>query len=230
MRKVGLLTALAMTLVAAALPAKANTVEIGASINNGAIATLASGGGQAAVAGAVLGPFLLDASGVGNPPLTTPDLFDGNTIGVSSAGSANTLQVFVTQTGVTNGALTGTQELQSSFTQNLLTAGWTITATTFADNTNTAYGMQQLLNTTVFTSSDVTTDLFNTAILGSGLFSLTEEWSISAPSAGSTNNTTDITATPLPPTMQMFLGGLLMFGGFLWIRNRKQKLSGFAAA
>ena len=222
MRKLGLLLGLAMVLGASA--ASANTVEIGVSVNNGAIATVASGGGEAAVSGAVFGNFTLDASGFGNPPLALPNLQDGNAIGIATSGSANTLQVFVTQTGVT--ALTGAQLLESSFTQNLLTAGWTVTATTFADNTNTAYGMQQMLNQVVFTSSDITSDLFALAALGSGPFSLTEEWSFSAPVSGQSNNTTDIlAATPLPPAMQMFLGGLLLFGGFLWASKRRSGLA-----
>lgn len=205
-----LLLAAAALLAATAL-AKANTVEIGVSLNNGAIATVASGGGEAAVSGAVFGPFTLDASGFGNPPLSLPNLQDGNAIGVATSGSANTLQVFVTQTGVT--ALTGAQLLESSFTQNLLTAGWTVTATTFADNTNTAYGMQQMLNQVVFTASDITSDLTALAVLGGGPFSLTEEWSFSAPTSGQSNNTTDIlAATPLPGAVWLFAGGLALFG------------------
>lgn len=211
MKRLGLLLGLALFASTAALPAMANTIEIGVSLNNGAIATVASGGGEAAVSGAVFGPFTLDASGFGNPPLALPNLQDGNAIGVSTSGSANTLQVFITQTGVT--ALTGAQLLESSFTQNLLTAGWTVTATTFADNTNTAYGMQQMLNQVVFTSSDITSDLFALAALGGGPFSLTEEWSFSAPTVGQSNNTTDIlAATPLPGAVWLFAGGLFVFG------------------
>jgi hypothetical protein len=32
-----------------------------------------------------------------------------------------------------------------------------------------------------------------------------------------------VNPVPLPATAQMFLGGLLMFGGFLWVRNRKER-------
>lgn len=222
MRKVGLLTGLAMVLVAAALPAKASQVFIGVGIDGGAIATVASGGGEASVSGAVIGPFLLDASGIGNPPLALPDLLDGNTIGVASSGSAHTLNVLVSETGVT--ALTGAQLLQSSFTQNLLTAGWTVLAQTFADNTDTVYGKQQLLNQVLFTSSDVTADLFKLALLGSGPFSLTEEWSIIAPTRGQTNNTTDIlAATPIPGAVWLFGGGLALFGMIKrWTGRRRQ--------
>jgi hypothetical protein len=34
-------------------------------------------------------------------------------------------------------------------------------------------------------------------------------------------NQATVNPVPLPPTMQMFLGGLLLFGGFLYLRSRK---------
>lgn len=35
-----------------------------------------------------------------------------------------------------------------------------------------------------------------------------------------------VEATPLPPALQMFLGALVMFGGFLYASNRKRKRGG----
>src|SRR5258708_2587834 len=194
MKKLGL--GLAMLLASTAL-SQANFIEIGVPLDGSAIATIASGGGNASASGALFGPFTIDATGTGSPPLTGLSLLDGNTISVASSGlPAIPLHVFVTETGQTSPL--GLQLLESSFTQNLLTAGWTVLAQTFADSTNSANGTQQLLNSQLVTVSDQTAAQSNTANLGAGPFSLTEEWTITAPTAGQSNNTTDIAPTPSP--------------------------------
>lgn len=222
MKRLGLLLGLALFASTAATAAE---IELGAG-DPGSVTTLATGGGSAAVSGAMVNGFDITLSGSGVPVLTPPDLLNGNTIDAILAGSAaSSVNVWVTSTG--NLTPLGTQSLLSSFTQNLLAAGWTVTATTYADNTNAAFGTQQTLASTVFTTSDPPDVLItNTAALGAGPYSITERWFIQAPSAGSTNNTTDITSVvPLPPAMQMFLGGLLLFGGFLWASKKRSGLA-----
>lgn len=196
----------------------------------GSVVTLASGGGSAAVSGASVGNFNITLSGASAPILSLPDILNGNTIdAVLAGGGPQSVTIWVSSTGNT-GPL-GTQDLLSSFTQNDLTAGWTVTALTYADNTDTAYGTQQLLATTVFNSSDPPdVSVITTAMLGAGTYSVTDQWIISASGAGDTNNTTDITVatTPLPAAAWMFAGGLGILG-FMGRRKRRSTASTFTA-
>jgi len=216
--------------------AQANFIEIGVALNStvgGPVSTVASGEGTASVSGAVLGPFTIDASAMGSPPLTGNFLLDGKIRAVSTGGGpANiVLDVVITETGISPVGLSRFNALVSSFTQNLLTAGWVVIVDTFVDNTNAAYGTQQLVGQAGFTTSDQTSVDLNSANFGAGPFSLTVAWFISPFSsdislparAGQTNNTTDIEIVPGPevgaglPGLAMLLG----YGGWWWRRRNK---------
>jgi hypothetical protein len=190
-----LLSTTALLCMTAASPAANIDLGVG---DPGSVATIASGGGTASVSGSTFNQFIINLSGTGSPPLSGGVLLDGNTIDVKDTGAGpGSISVWVSSTD--NNSPLGLQSLESSFTQNLLTAGWSVTAYTYADNTNTAFGTQQLLSTTTFSTSDPPdVDLLGTANLGIGPFSLSEQWLISAPGTGETNNTTDITSVPGP--------------------------------
>lgn len=209
MKRLGLLICAA--LLGYVLPAAAAQIELGVG-DPGTVTTVASGGGTASVSGAAANGFDINISGTGAPILTLPDLLDGNTIdAVLAGGGASSVNVWVTSTG--NTVPLGLQSILSSFTQNQLTSGWSVTAFTYADNTNAAFGTQQLLASTLFTSSDPPDVLIAAlADLGAGPYSLTERFLISANGPGDTNNTTDMSATPLPGAVWMFAGGLALLG------------------
>jgi hypothetical protein len=218
MKKLFLLSA--AVLLGLALPATAAQIELGDGAA-GFVSVLASGGGGAAVSGASANGFDLTLSGSGSPVLSLPDILDGNTIdAILTGGGPSSVNVWATSTG--NMSPTGLQSLLSSFTQNDLTTGWTVTANTYADNTDAAFGTQQLLATTLFTTSDPPdVTMIAAALLGAGPYSVTEEWIISANGPGDTNNSTDIgLATPLPAAVWMF-GSVLGLAGMV-LRRRKQ--------
>jgi hypothetical protein len=143
-------------------------------------------------------------------------LLNSNTLDVSS-GTSGTLDVFVTATG--NTSPTGLVNFLSSFTQNLLTQGWSVTEKSFHDSGNTAYATTTALGSFTFTASDETSLQTLAALTGSGPYSLTEEYIINANGQGNTNSTIDLTTVPLPGALPLFASGILGF--WAWTRKRK---------
>jgi hypothetical protein len=167
--------------------------------------------------------FEVTGSGGGSPPLTGGLLLDGNTITVGTQ-VPNTITLDVWITSIDNfGQIPG---FASSFTQNLLPSGWSITDTTYLDNTNTPFGTQQLLSSVTFTGSNQTALLFATGNTGgAGPYSLTELFAITATGLGQTNSTIDIAdssvVTPLPAALPLFATGLLGLLLLGWRRKKK---------
>jgi hypothetical protein len=83
--------------------------------------------------------------------------------------------------------------------------------------------------TACVTNPTICQALSGSAVLGPGNYYL----DISGTGGGTSGygGNLAVSAVPLPPTLQMFLGGLLMFGAFLWLRGRKYAdVGGFATA
>jgi hypothetical protein len=113
----------------------------------------------------------------------------------------------------------GAQALESSFTQNLLPTGWTVQVDTFFDPTNGVFTSH------LFTASTSTFDEVVPADLGTGFYSVTERFTISANGVlGSTNTTADIAFRVPAPIVGAGLPGLILGGGGLlgWWRRRQK--------
>jgi hypothetical protein len=210
-------------------PAFAAPIYVGLSLNGGATinSELTSTSGTDSLSSVIDGNFDVNVTAVGTPPGPEPSLLS-NTISTSSTG-AGTLTILVT----------GTNEFPlvpgflSSFTSNLLPAGWTVTESTYVNNcavpasacgifpSGDVFNTTNLLSKTAFTSAGaVTTGAADPIVLTSD-YAITEEFTITATGAGSTNDTIDLTATPLPGALSLFAGGLGFMGFFAQRRKRR---------
>src|SRR5215475_16092524 len=118
-----------------AATAYADTVSIGLQ-QSGGISTVASGTGSASFSGPFGSFSNVLVTGAGQSTLTPPDVLFANSIDTATA-AGGTLNIFVTDQGLTNPS--GSVPLVSSFTSNLLPAGWTVTEATFLSPANALF-------------------------------------------------------------------------------------------
>jgi hypothetical protein len=198
------------------VPAHAATIFIGTALNGGAITLQNSGAapGPVSFSGPV-GAFNLDA--VSGEDLSATSL-DSNAIDATSAGTTEVLDVYVSVSGVTG--LSGLQTALSGLTVNLLTPGWSVTESTFEDNSNTVFGMANPLATHTFTSGpDVFTALASVNVTSP--FSVTEFYQISSNGlGGAANDTIDISGVPEASTWAMLGIGFAAMGFLEFRRTR----------
>jgi len=144
-------------------------------------------------------------------------VLDSNTLDVF-ASAAGVLDVWVTS--LNNSAPTGPQGLLSSFTSNLLPAGWSVTESIYL--TNTLWGTTTTLGKVTLTS-DTTMEALSSQTL-TAPYAITELYAITATGAGVSNLTIDVSAVP-GPTVGAGLPGLILAGGFLfaWRQNRRAR-------
>jgi hypothetical protein len=206
--------ALVVTALCLSVPAKAATVSIGLQEGGGIVTVASSATGTASVTGLLFGTFTVNnVSGSGNPPLSGVDLLDSNSLNISSA-TGGTINVFVTSQGnVGTGAPTA---YLSSFTSNLVNAGWTIEEKTFVDVGNGLYTGTLLADHT-FTGIGTATSLNNGPT--SALYSVTTEYIVTSNGTGQSGNSTIDISAPEPSTFLLLGAGLLGFG-LLVRRNR----------
>ena len=199
-----------------ASPAAA-AVCIGISANGGPISNITcnnvASGKDSYVANAF--GYAFDVSGTGFPLLSMPQL-STQTLDIRRETTGfNTIDVYVTQTGLT-AFFPG---LVSTFTSNTM-SGVTATISSYYDASNTQFGLANLLQSSNFTGAGVFSDanLFST----SGLWSETVKYTLNfTGGAGSQfNGTANLTAVPEPATWAMMLLG---FGGIGAAMRRRRK-------
>jgi hypothetical protein len=151
---------------------------------------------------------------------------NSNSLNASSSGTLDTLGIFVSVSDITTAA--SVVKFLSGLTVNLLTPGWSVTESTFEDNSNTVFG------TTGATVTTLATNMFT----GIGTFSLTTPVSVTSPLSvteefliksnglsGSSNNTIDLSGTsaviPEPATWAMLGLGFAGMGLLGLTRRRK---------
>jgi len=204
--------------------AGAETIAIGACMppSCATITQLSTNNGSIDSFSGAFADFTLSVTGQGP---ANPVNLDSTTVYFANASGAPTsLDVFVTETGVT-GPVAAALGFLSSFTQNLLTSGWSVTEATFLDSGNTAFALTTPLSSASFTTSDLTQIGTAVANTGSGPYSVTEEFAITTGGVlGNTNDTIDLTATPLPGALALFAGGLSLLG-VAGLRKRRQRLN-----
>jgi hypothetical protein len=199
--------------------ANAATITIGLELNGGGINTVAGAPNAASFVGN-FGTFsYVQVHAAGNPPLPNPELLNSNTLDVSSH-TPGTLEIYVTASDIASP--TGLLNFISGFTQNLMTAGWSVTEETFLDPNNGIFTTVQLLGSALFNNIGHV-DTASTAATGSGPYSLTQVYTIVAAGLGSTNSTINLSGTvvPLPAALPLFASGL--FGLWAWGRRRKSQ-------
>jgi hypothetical protein len=191
MRKILVLSALGALALAVGGSAKAATISIGTGLNGGAITLQASGAtpGPVVWSGAV-GTYNINS--VNGIDLTSASL-NSDALDATTTGTSDVLDVYVTVSDVSN--FSGVLSTLSGLTVNFLTKGWSVTESTFEDNSNTVFGMSNLLATHSFTSGP---DIFTafTPVSVTAPFSVTELYQISSNGLrGDANDTIDISGS-----------------------------------
>ena len=157
-------------------------------------------------------------------PLLPTDLLNSTSLNIQNLAGVHTVTVVVTAQGLLSPL--GVNAFLSSFTSNLLPAGWTVTESTFISPTNALF-TGNALSTEAFSAigTNVQTAFGNA---GTGPFSMTELYTIHSTGVGSALSTINISAVPEASTWAMMILGF-MGVGFMAYR-RRDKGTGFRFA
>jgi hypothetical protein len=216
----GIIGSLLWASVASAAPCVGVCVSIG--MQEGGPLTLVAGPSpNTASFSGVFGTFTFNSvSGFAGAAVTPPNILDSSALDTASA-AGGTLDVFVTAQNLT---AVGVANFLSTFTQNSLTAGWTVTESTWIDAGNGMFILATALSSQVFLAAGSASKTAS-GDTGALLYSATELYHIVAPGSGTANSTIDLSLAGAPgPTVAGGLPGLaLACGGLLaWWRRRER--------
>ena len=212
----------------ASTAAGANTILIGLQEDGAGITTEAtSTTGTASLAGFTFGDFVLNASATGSPIAQEPT-FLTNSLNATATTGVHTLNVFVTQTGLSSP--TGINTFLSTFTANEFvgTGISSVLEQTFISTSDASFG-GTLLASQTFTAAGGNTAIFAPTPSLSPLYSETVEYTITTngTGVGLVNNTVNISAVPEPATWAMMILG---FAGVGFMAYRRKDRAAFRIA
>jgi hypothetical protein len=218
-RSLNTAAAAGLALAVSVLSANAVTVSIGLQ-EGGPITPVGTTGTSAGFAGA-FGTFIFNqVSGHGNPDVAFPDLLLSNSINTSTDGPG-TINVFVTAQGITSPA--GLVSFLSSFTTNIVPAGWTVVEQTYLDPGNGQFTNNPALQLAgPVTLGSLGSAAQNSTKNAGNNYSITEEFSITALGPGSANSTIDV-AVPGPLAGAGVPGLIAACAGLLGLARRRQR-------
>jgi hypothetical protein len=203
--------------LAASVPTSADAavVTIGlqeAGVNGGALTQIATGAGTAGVLNFGYGTYEVNnISGTTSPIVT--DSINGASFNATTTGG--TLAVFITASGLTAPTL----GFFSSFTNQVLSAGFTVQELTFFNSDNSIFGTSTALGSQSFSSIGSNVQ-FSPLTSGSGPYSITEEYIISATGSGAASSTI-VVSVPEASTWAMMILGFLGVGFTAYRRKTK---------
>jgi hypothetical protein len=203
----------------AAPQARADVITIGTALNGGTPTVVATGTGTASYSGSLGNFTIAPAGGTGAPPLTNPALLDSDTIDITSTATTDTLDVYVTESDITSP--TGLESFLSSFTENTMTAGWTVTESVYLDTADGIFALTTLLGTTTITAGLTTDEQTIAADVGDGPYSITAMYVINTNDTPGQDNSTINVAVPEPGSLLVLGTGLFAFGMVGWTRRRR---------
>jgi hypothetical protein len=211
-----------------AAAAGAQTIEIGVG-PEGSVISKATGSADSVLSftapGDIWSASAIDAAGgadLGSTNITVSENFSGE------------LTIWVTETSVDIGPTPQQLLFLSSFTQNQIPAGASVTETTWFDASDVAFGTATQLATKTFTTIDTNSPDVNTIVEAPTPYSITEEYDVTIPistspavlSTISLQTTPDgpIPIIPKPSTWVMVALGFAGLGYAAYGRSRKSRI------
>jgi hypothetical protein len=214
----------ALTLTFATAASSAVVVSIGFEWDGNGIVSV--GGTKATeIFFAPFGTFDFNVATATSAPVSPFDLLDSTALNVTTNVGTHTFNVFVTAQNLTSP--TGLSAFTSSFTENNLPAGFSVTEQSFIDAGNGVFALTTPLSSITFLSNgtSVQTALADT---GGGAYSLTEEYTLNVSGPGSATSTIEVSpgiaAVPEVSTWAMMILGFASVGFMAYRRRAMPRL------